>query len=126
MNTILSTTSLHNTTVVNPQGTTLGSIKDLMVNPVTGTIEYAVLDFGGFLGIGDKLFAVPLQAFTIDRTNERFTLDVTKERLENAPGFDKDDWPSTADLSFIEGVYDYYGHREMYLQRRVNEPVLSN
>lgn len=126
MNTLLSTTSIQNTTVVNAQGTTLGDIKDLMVDPVNGTVEYAVLDFGGFLGIGDKLFAVPLQAFTIDRTNERFMLDVTKERLENAPGFDKADWPSTADATFTEGVYDYYGHRDTYLQRRVNTPAMSN
>lgn len=126
MNTLLSTTSIQNTTVVNTKGTTLGDIKDLMIDPATGTVEYAVLDFGGFLGIGDKLFAVPLQAFTVDRTNERFTLDVTKERLENAPGFDKSDWPSSADATFTEGVYDYYGHRDLYLQRRVNTPVLSN
>ena len=126
MNRLLSTSSLQNTTVVNTGGTELGSVTDLMIDPVNGTVEYAVLDFGGFLGIGDKLFAVPLQAFDIDRTNERFVLNVTKERLENAPGFDKNDWPSTADATFTEGVYDYYGQRETYLQRRVNTPALSN
>ena len=52
MNTLLSSSSIHNTTVVNAQGTTLGDIKDLMVDPQTGSVEYAVLDFGGFLGIG--------------------------------------------------------------------------
>ncbi len=97
-----------------------------MADPATGTVDYAVLDFGGFLGIGDELFAVPLQAFTVDRAHERFALDVTKARLENAPGFDKAEWPSTADVSFIEGVHDYYGHRDTNLQRRVNEPALSN
>ena len=126
MNTLLSSTSIQSTTVVNPQGTTLGDLKDLMVNPQTGTVEYAVLDFGGFLGLGDKLFAVPLQAFTVDRSNEQFVLDVTKERLENAPGFDKNDWPSTADATFTEGVYDYYGQRDTYLRTRVNAPALSN
>ena len=126
MNRLLSSTSIHNTTVVNADGVTLGSIHDLMLDPATGRVEYAVLDFGGFLGIGDKLFAVPLQAFTVDRSDERFVLDVTKERLENAPGFDKSDWPSTADPTFTEGVYNYYGQRETYLQRRVNTPAMSN
>ena len=126
MNTLLSTSSIQNTTVVNTQGTTLGDIKDLMVDPQTGTVEYAVLDFGGFLGIGDKLFAVPLQAFTVDRKDEQFVLDVTKDRLKNAPGFDKNDWPSTADATFTEGVYDYYGQRDTYLRTRVNAPALSN
>ena len=77
MNTLLSTTSIQNTTVVNAQGETLGDVKDLMVDLDSHRIEYAVLDFGGFLGIGDKYFAVPLQAFTVDRSNERFVLDLS-------------------------------------------------
>ena len=126
MNTLLSTSSLRNTSVVNTVGEDLGSIQDLMIDPISGTVQYAVLDFGGFLGIGDKLFAVPLQSFTIDRTNERFVLDVTKERLDNAPGFDKSNWPSTPDPQFVETVYDFYGQREVYLRNRTNDPVLSN
>ena len=126
MNTLLSTSSLRNTSVVNTVGEDLGSIQDLMIDPISGIVQYAVLDFGGFLGIGDKLFAVPLQSFTIDRTNERFVLDVTKERLDNAPGFDKSNWPSTPDPQFVETVYDFYGQREVYLRNRTNDPVLSN
>ena len=126
MNTLLSTSSLRNTTVVNRQGADLGSIEDLMLDPQNGRIEYAVLDFGGFLGIGDKYFAVPLQAFDIDRSNERFVLDVTKERLESAPGFDKSDWPETANREFVEGVYDFYGQRDVYLRSRMTEPALAN
>ena len=124
--TTLSTSSLRNTSVVNPTGQDLGKIQDLMVDTGTGRVEYAVLDFGGFLGIGDKLFAVPLQAFTVDTKNERFVLDVPKNRLENAPGFDKNDWPETADATFVESVYDFYGQRETYLRNRTNDPVLSN
>ncbi|MGB3541824.1 PRC-barrel domain-containing protein [Rubrivirga sp.] len=126
MNTLLSSSSIENTTIVNPQGESLGSIKDLMIDPQSGRVQYAVLDFGGFLGIGDKLFAVPLEAFTIDRTDERFVLDVPKDRFENAPGFPVNDWPSNPDPQFVEGVYDYYGQRETYLRTRINEPVLSN
>lgn len=67
--------------------------KDLVLDPRTGRVAYAVLDFGGFLGIGNKLFAVPLESMTLDTKAHRFVLDVDKERLENAPGFDKSDWP---------------------------------
>ncbi len=126
MNTLLSSSSICNTTVVNRQGETLGSIEDLMLDPQNGRIEYAVLDFGGFLGIGDKLFAVPLQAFEVDRTNEQFLLDVTKDKLSSAPGFDKSNWPQTADREFVEGVYDFYGHRDTFLRSRVNEPATAN
>ena len=113
----LSSTSIQGTNVSNLQGESLGEIQDLMIDPQSGRVTYAVLDFGGFLGIGDKLFAVPLQAFQIDRTNEQFTLDVTKERLENAPGFDKNNWPSTADNTFTDSVYDYYNVNRTVLDR---------
>lgn len=126
MTTLLSTSTIRDTSVVNRQGEDLGSVEDLMLDPQSARVQYAVLDFGGFLGIGDKLFAVPLEAFTIDRDNERFVLDVSKDRLENAPGFDKDDWPTTADPAFVENVYDYYGHRDAYLRTRVSEPTMSN
>ena len=120
----LSSTSIQGTNVINLQGESLGEIQDLMIDPQSGRVTYAVLDFGGFLGIGDKLFAVPLQAFQIDRTNERFTLDVTKERLENAPGFDKTNWPSTADNAFLDSVYTYYNVNRTVLDREPT-PVLN-
>ena len=120
----LSSTSIQGTNVVNLRGESLGEIQDLMIDPQSGRVIYAVLDFGGFLGIGDKLFAVPLQAFTIDRTNEWFTLDVNKERLENAPGFDKSNWPSTANNTFLDTVYSYYNVDRTVLDREPT-PVLN-
>lgn len=106
---ILSSSSLTGNDVENRQGESLGSIKDLMLDPRTGRVAYAVLDFGGFLGIGNKLFAVPLESMTLDTANHRFVLDVDKERLEEAPGFDKDNWPSHPDYNFINEVRSYYG-----------------
>ena len=120
----LSSTSIQGTNVINLRGESLGEIQDLMIDPQSGRVTYAVLDFGGFLGIGDKLFAVPLQAFQIDRTNEQFKLDVTKERLENAPGFDKSNWPSTADNTFVDSVYTYYNVDRTVLDREPT-PVLN-
>ena len=72
---------------------------------------FAVLSVGGFLGIGEKYFAVPWRAFTMDTDNHRFILDVDKQRLENAPGFDKDHWPSMADQSWAMQVHSYYSTR---------------
>ena len=93
----LSATSLTGTDVRNAQGEDLGKIEDLMVDTNTGEVDYAVVSFGGFLGLGDKLFAVPIQAFTVDTDDEELVLNETKERLEKAPGFDKDNWPNHAD-----------------------------
>ena len=96
------------TDVVNVRGEELGDIKDLMIDVTHGRIAYAVLSFGGILGFGDKLFAIPFGALTLDTTNERMVLDVPKERLDGAPGFDKDNWPDMTLQSFHDEVYDYY------------------
>jgi sporulation protein YlmC with PRC-barrel domain len=104
----LSASSLNGTSVVNGSGDELGTIEDLMVDVATGRVNYAVLSFGGILGIGDKYFAVPMEAFSVDTRDERLVLNESKERLENAPGFDKDDWPSEASQEWTRSVMQYY------------------
>ena len=95
--------------VSNKNGESLGDIKEFMIDMATGKIAYAVLSFGGLLGLGDKLFAVPWQALKLDTVNKRFTLDVDKKRLESAPGFDHDNWPNMADQTWQQGIHAYYG-----------------
>ena len=105
---ILSSSSITGTNVKNAQGENLGEVKDLMINTNDGNVVYAVLSFGGFLGFGDKYFAIPFEAFSIDTEDENFVLNVPKEKLENAPGFDKDDWPSYANTDYWNQVYSHY------------------
>ncbi|HVW65123.1 MAG TPA: PRC-barrel domain-containing protein [Nitrosospira sp.] len=95
--------------VYNRKDEDLGDIKEIMLDMNTGRVAYAVLSFGGFLGIADKLFAVPWSALKLDTVNKRFILDVDKERLESAPGFDKDDWPDMADPTWQNSIDSYYG-----------------
>lgn len=95
--------------VYNVQNVHLGDIKEIMLDMRTGKVAYAVLSFGGVFSIGEKLFAVPWNALTLDTVNKRFVLDVEKERFENAPGFDSDDWPDMADLSWSASIHSYYG-----------------
>jgi sporulation protein YlmC with PRC-barrel domain len=104
----LSASSLTGTKVENAEGDDLGKIEDLMIDCATGQVDYAVVSFGGFLGIGDKLFAVPLEAMQVDTTEERLILHESKERLENAPGFDKDNWPANPDPKWHTEVRAYY------------------
>ena len=105
----LSATTLIGDPVVNRNGESLGKIEDLMIEPERSRVSYAVLSFGGFLGMGNKLFAVPLQAMRLSREEKTFVLDVDKERLKNAPGFDKDQWPDFADPAYNTKLYSYYG-----------------
>lgn len=105
----LSATSITGNKVHNPAGEELGKVEDLMIDLTSGEVTYAVVSFGGVLGIGNKLFAVPLQALKTDTENHEFVLDESKDRLENAPGFDKDNWPDAADSKWQNEVRSYYG-----------------
>jgi sporulation protein YlmC with PRC-barrel domain len=78
------------------QGEDIGEIEDLVIGLDSDQVRYAVLSFGGFLDIGDKLFAIPVEAFQFDHEQNVFLLDVTEEQLESAPGFDANNWPDTA------------------------------
>jgi hypothetical protein len=89
----------------------LGKIEDLIIDPSTNRIAYTILSFGGFLGVGDKLFPVPLNALTVDTVNKEFILNRDKESLKNAPGFDKNNSPDMTDQEWGSGVYNYYGYK---------------
>jgi hypothetical protein len=95
--------------VYNHRGEDLGDIKEIMLDMHSGKVVYAVLSFGGFLGVGEKLFAVPWNALTLDTHNKRFVLNAEMDHLKHAPGFDKDNWPNMADPSWAKEIYSYYG-----------------
>lgn len=106
---VLSASSLAGDRVRNTAGEDLGKIEEIMVDIHSGRVAYAVLSFGGFLGMGNKLFAVPWHALTVDLENHEFVLDVSRETLENAPGFDKSDWPDMADPDWGAQIHKHYG-----------------
>jgi sporulation protein YlmC with PRC-barrel domain len=108
---VLSASTLKGDKVVNHQGEDLGKIEELMVDLDHGRIAYAVLSFGGFLGMGDKLFAIPWQAFSVDTVQKRLILNAKKELLEKATGFDKSNWPNMADPAWGSKLYGYYGYK---------------
>ena len=95
--------------VVNPKGYALGRVEHIVIDVQRGRIAYAVLTFGGFLGLGEKLFAIPWNAFTFDADHHRFILNVDRGVLEGAPGFDN--WPAMADPDWASHLHAYYGYR---------------
>jgi len=106
---LMGADTLLGETVSNSQDVELGDIKEIMLDMQTGQVAYAVLAFGGFMGMGEKLFAVPWQALQLDTVNKRFLLNVDKDRLKSAPGFDKDAWPDMADAQWTSAVHSFYG-----------------
>jgi sporulation protein YlmC with PRC-barrel domain len=101
--------SIIGTKVVNPKAEGLGDIKELVIDPSTGRVAYVVVAFGGFLSMGEKLFAIPFSSFEYNLGNNEYVLHVPKERLETAPGFDPEHWPAMSDEKWNRDVYKYYG-----------------
>lgn len=106
---VMAADTLRGDAVVNLQGDLLGKIRDIMVDVPRGRIAYVVLSSGGVMGFGDRLYALPWSALTLDAEHRCFVLDADKQKLQAAPGFDRDHWPSMADSNFAKSVYDYYG-----------------
>lgn len=104
----LTASSIIGDKVCNRQDEKLGDIKDIMIDLSDGKIEYLVIEFGGFLGIGEKYFAVPFRLFEVDADKEMFIIDLKRDDLERAPGFDKDHWPETNSHELRES-YTYWG-----------------
>jgi sporulation protein YlmC with PRC-barrel domain len=98
---IMGANSLIGNDVYNNEEEDLGDIKEIMLDMATGKVAYAVLAYGGVMGLGEKLFAVPWGALTLDTVNERFILDVEKAQLDVSPGFDSDNWPDRADPAWM-------------------------
>lgn len=112
---VMAADTLQGDKVINTQGENLGEIEDIMLDVPSGRIAYAVLSFGGVMGVGDKLFAIPWSALTLDADRKCFILDIGKEQLKNAPGFDKDHWPAMADPAWAQQVHSFY-NRTPYWQ----------
>lgn len=106
---IMAADTLEGDRVVNNRNQDLGAIVDIMIDVQRGTVAYAVMSCGGFLGIGDKLFAIPWNALTLDADRHCFVLDADPDRFRSAPGFDKDHWPSMADDRWAAEVHEFYG-----------------
>lgn len=108
---MLSSTTVEGTKVRNLADEKLGDIKDIMIDVDSGRIMYCVLSMHeGFLNMNNKYFAIPWQALRFDTDREIALLDVSREKMEDAPGFDKDNWPATPQREFVNEVHTYYGY----------------
>ena len=102
----LTASSIVGDKVVNGAGEDLGEIKDIMIDITTGKIDYYVLEYGGFLGIGSKYFAIPFGLMKVDAKRKLFVLNQSKQILEKAPGFNTYHWPDTN--IHLEAVGSYW------------------
>jgi sporulation protein YlmC with PRC-barrel domain len=127
---VMAASTLDGNKVMSSDGEHVGKISDIMLDVRGGRIAYAVLSTGGFLGIGDTLHAIPWSALTLDTDDKCFVLDASAERIKNAPGFDKDNWPSMVDMQWGTSVHQYYNRppywaatRDVVEERRLDSDL---
>ena len=106
---LLSTTGFYGDSVYDLAGKFLGEIEELVLDIHSGRIAYALLAVGGFLGMGQKMFAVPWSTVTIDRVYQRCVVNIDLDRLIDAPSLDGDPLPRMADLGWATRVHAYFG-----------------
>jgi len=123
---VIRASQMHGLNIQNSQGKSVGEIQELVIDANHGRVNYAAVSYGGFLGFGDKLFAVPFEAFRCqqnpdDKDEHIVVLNVTQEQLEGAKGFDQEHWPNFADRQFTNGLYERYNVKRRQ-ERDHNKP----
>ena len=106
---VLAAGTLMGDKVRNFPGEDLGKVAEIMIDIPSGKVVCAVVSFGGVLGVGNKLFAVPWSLLSVDEDQKCFTLDLARGRLESAPGFDQNNWPDMTDATWRSKMFQYYG-----------------
>lgn len=108
MGDVISSDKVEGTTVYNNAGDKLGSIDDLMIDKRTGQVRYAVLEFGGFLGMGTDRYPIPWNMLKFDTSRDGYVVPLDKAKLDNAPKYRDEDVP-VYDTEYGKRVNSYYG-----------------
>jgi sporulation protein YlmC with PRC-barrel domain len=105
---LIASDKVEGTAVYNRQGERLGDVYNFMVDKISGKVAYAVLSFGGFLGIGERYFPLPWEKLTYDTNMGGYVVDLDRDTLERAPSFGRDETP-WSDAEYGRSIYGYYG-----------------
>jgi PRC-barrel domain len=105
---LIESDRVEGTTVYDPRGNDIGSIKRLMIDKLSGRVAYAVMSFGGFLGMGAEEHAVPWGKLTYDTTLGGYRTDITSEQLQGAPAFSRDSTHDWSDRRREQELHDHY------------------
>lgn len=105
---LMSTGTLCTDRVINRRGELLGTVRELLLDVERGCIAYVVMAYGGFMGLGERLFALPWSALELDADGACLILDADRSSFDTAPAFDKEHWPSAPDAQWHQDVHRHY------------------
>lgn len=103
-------TTVNGTDVFSANGEHIGHIDDIVLSKTKGSAVYAVMSFGGFLGIGERYHPLPWQSLSYDETRGGYVVSVTREQLEGAPSYQRGSDPDWNDPDFASRVSRHYGY----------------
>ena len=106
---LIAADKVEGTTVYNRAGEKLGTVDSIMIDKLSGEVAYAVMSFGGFLGMGKDHYPLPWSVLTYDQTMGGYVVDLDPDLLKNAPGYEGDDKVDWADEAWNRRLHDYYG-----------------
>jgi hypothetical protein len=106
---LIGSDKVEGTAVYGPDDTKIGTIARVMINKMSGKVSYAVLSFGGFLGIGDDYYPLPWQSLKYDTNLGGYRTGVTEQQLKGAPKYSNDNSWNWSDPARTRSVNDYYG-----------------
>ena len=110
---LISSEKVEGTAVYNRNGDRLGTVDHVMIDKFTGQVEYAVMSFGGFLGIGESYNPVPWKSLTYDVNLGGYVIDADRARLESAPRLQSTARPDWSDPSYTDKVDEYWSVRRV-------------
>jgi sporulation protein YlmC with PRC-barrel domain len=108
-NNIISTKKMIGADIQNIKGIKIGNVEDVMIDPESGRISFAVLRFDKPLGKPDTYFAVPVEAMKFATEGEAISLDIEEKKLNKAPEFDHNNWPIRSNRKFVKSIHEFYG-----------------
>ena len=108
---LISSEKVTGTSVENTRGDSLGSIEEIMIDKISGKVAYAVLNYGSFLGMGGKLFALPWDILKYDTGRNAYVVGIPEGRLKGAPSYDAGTEPNWGDPQYAKDLHDYYGSK---------------
>jgi sporulation protein YlmC with PRC-barrel domain len=106
---LIASHKVQGTSVYNTAGESLGSIHDLMIDKPSGKVAYAIMSFGGFLGIGDQYHPLPWSVLKYDTNLGGYVVNLDKQKLEGGPAYPEDEEPTWGDRAYESKIHDYYG-----------------
>jgi hypothetical protein len=113
-NTLISSDKVEGTAVYNREGEKLGSIHSLMIDKTSGKVAYAIMSFGGFLGMGDRYHPLPWSVLDYETSQGGYVVDLDRSKLEGAPTYSTSETPNWSDRRWGQQVHDYYGTRSYW------------